>query len=243
MTARVEDLGRDGMEVSVAVRDTGIGFEPESMPKIFNAFEQADGGLDKGGTGLGMAISRRYARMLGGDLTATSVPGQGSCFTFCFRPQHGEAPTEAPTGKPREARRLAGGSKALRVMIVDDVAVNRILIRHLLKPFGFKFTEAVNGMECLQQLETALPDLILMDSLMPVMDGMEAIRRIRRSDAWRAIPVFLITASAFEENRVKAEQAGVDAFISKPIMLDVLCQAIERHVPGVQFDYEQEPAG
>ena len=238
ITATALQPGPDGVEVRVAVRDTGIGFDEASMPKIFNAFEQADGGLDKGGTGLGMAISRRYANMLGGDLTATSAVGQGSCFTFSFRPQLGAETAQAPELQLREARRLASGSRTLQVLIVDDVAVNRILLRHLLKPFGFKFSDAVNGQECLHKLETLSPDLILMDSLMPVMDGLEASRRIRRSDAWKHIPIFLITASAFEENRVKAEQAGIDAFISKPIMLDVLCRAIEQHVEGVRFDYE-----
>ena len=237
IAATAEDLGAAGVEVRVAVRDTGIGFVEQSMPKIFNAFEQADGGMDKGGTGLGMAISRKYANMLGGDLTATSAVGQGSCFTFSFRPQLGAVTSQEPAAQLREARHLASGSRTLQVLIVDDVAVNRILLRHLLKPFGFKFADAANGRECLDKLETMTPDLILMDSLMPVMDGLEASRRIRRADAWKHIPIFLITASAFEENRVKAEQAGIDAFISKPIMLDVLCRAIEQHVEGVEFEY------
>jgi signal transduction histidine kinase/ActR/RegA family two-component response regulator len=233
--AGAPEAGRQ--EIAVAVQDTGIGFDESNMPTIFNAFEQADSARDKGGTGLGMAISRRYARMMDGDLTATSRIGTGSCFTFRFRPELGLGPAPELAARPREPRRLAPGSKVPRVLIVDDVAVNRVLIRHLLKPFGFNLAEGANGMECLSRMEEAQPDLVLMDSFMPVLDGLETTRRIRQHEPWRAIPVFLITASAFEEDRLRAEQAGVEAFLSKPVMLDVLCAAIERHVPGVVFEY------
>jgi signal transduction histidine kinase/DNA-binding response OmpR family regulator len=231
------------LEITAEVHDTGIGIPERDLARIFNAFEQAEAGVNKGGTGLGMAISRKYAHLLGGDLTVDSREGEGSTFHFTFRPARADGAVLAPRREPREIRGLAQGSRVPHLLVVDDIALNRDLVRHLLEPLGFHLSEAADGKECLDRLETMRPDLILMDWVMPVMNGLEATRRIRAERAWRDIPIVMLAARALEEIAPSPEGAGVDGYLRKPVLLLDLLELVQKLVPGVRLEYAEAAAG
>jgi signal transduction histidine kinase/DNA-binding NarL/FixJ family response regulator/HAMP domain-containing protein len=243
ITVRVhgEENGQGALAITAEVNDTGIGIPERDLARIFDAFEQAEAGVNRGGTGLGMAISRKYAQLLGGDLTVVSREGEGSRFRFLFRPGRAEGCNLEPRRDLREVRGLAKGSRVPHLLIVDDLALNRDLVRNLLEPFGFQLSEAGDGQECLDQLETLRPDLILMDWVMPVMNGLEATRRIRSAPAWRDIPIIMLAARAMEEIAPTPEGAGVDGYLRTPIMLLDLLEEIQKRVPGVRLEYADQP--
>lgn len=207
--------------VRIDVQDTGIGMTPATLAKLFTAFTQADSSVTRryGGSGLGLAISRQLARLMGGDVTAVSRLGYGSTFTLTFLAQPAR-PTRAANlgpvveGPVEDAPTLSG----FRVLIVDDNAVNRRVVRLFLEPHGMILQEAENGMEALAALERERFDLVLLDIHMPVMDGRQAIRRIRESDRpWRHIPVIALTADALRSDREKYILMGMNDHIGKPI--------------------------
>ncbi|GGD15880.1 response regulator [Aquisalinus flavus] len=203
--------------VKVEVRDTGIGMDEATLDRLFKTFSQADGSTTRnfGGTGLGLAISRRLARMMGGDITAASTPAEGSVFTLTFT-----AIVEAAASDPDEtqAEPDAAANKSLRVLVVDDIAVNRQVVRVFIEPAGYNVTEAGDGAAALECLASDSFDAVLLDIHMPVMDGYETISRIRASGApWADIPVIALTADAMAGDREKLLARGMDAYVSKPI--------------------------
>ena len=223
--------------VVIEVTDTGIGIPNKDLAKIFDAFEQAEAGLKKGGTGLGMAISRKHAHLLGGDLTVSSREGEGSTFFFHFRPTRAEGTLSLPKVTRCDIIGLAPDSYVPHLLLVEDIAVNRELVRVLLEPFGFQVTEAVNGQECLDRLATIRPDLILMDWVMPVMNGLEATQRIRANDAWQDIPIVVVTARSVDEVAGMVKGCEVAGYLRKPILLLDLLLQIQALVPNVRMEY------
>ncbi|MFT3856076.1 MAG: ATP-binding protein [Aquabacterium sp.] len=200
--------------VRFEVQDSGVGIRPEDQDRIFEPFEQAgDARSRAAGTGLGLAISRQLVRLMGGELTLKSEPGSGSLFWFEVTLPIVEA---APT--PRERAPLAIGYEGARrhVLVVDDVAANREMLVALLNPLGFETTEAIDGQDALDKVAACRPDLILMDLAMPVMDGLQATRRLRESAEHKDIPVIALTANASGAHRVEALAAGANMFMSKP---------------------------
>jgi len=230
-----------GVVVVAEVSDTGIGIAAEDLTKVFDAFEQAEAGLKKGGTGLGMAISRKHAQLLGGDLTVQSHEGVGSTFFFRFHPEKGEGTLPAAKTTLAEITGLAPDSYVPHLLLVDDIALNRELVRVLLEPFGFQVSEAGNGQECLEQLSAIRPDLILMDWVMPVVNGLEATRLIRANEAWRDIPILVVSARSAEEIAPMLQGTEVSGHMRKPILLLELLSQIQTHVPGVRLAYADKP--
>jgi signal transduction histidine kinase/FixJ family two-component response regulator len=216
--------------VAVAVTDTGIGMEQATLGRLFEAFTQADGSTTRkfGGTGLGLAISRRLARLMGGDIVARSTQGRGSVFTLTFLADaaRGEPAEPAPLQQP--AKRVVQ-LRGARVLLTDDNAINRQVVRLFLQPQGAIITEATNGREALDHLASQAFDLVLLDVHMPVMDGTEAIARIRSSnDPWWDIPVVALTADAMSGDRERLIALGMSDYVSKPIDQSELLSVIGR---------------
>ena len=239
--------GGEGTErlLRFSVIDTGIGIAPEELPRLFVPFTQTESGRSaQGGTGLGLALSSQFVRLMGGELTAESQPGRGSCFTFTLTLPMVETQAE-PMSRRHEAPvvGLEPDQPACRILIVDDLPDNRAPLRALLnglnpQPPVLEFREAANGQEAVTLWEAWQPRIIFMDMRMPVMDGEEATRRLKarmatRPDAVQSIIVAL-TARAFNENREYLLASGCDEFARKPFQAEELFDILERRA-GVRF--------
>jgi len=227
--------------IRVEVVDTGIGISEGAAGRLFSEFSQADGSTTRkyGGTGLGLAITRKLARLMGGDATFTSVPGMGSTFRFTFRALAGSARNTA-SAWAQDERPSSATFHGLRLLLVDDNAINRSVARLLLAPTGVIVTEAVNGKEALDRLAEQIFDLVLLDVHMPVMDGTEAIRHIRAADtSWRDIPVIALTADAMSGDRERLLLLGMTGYVSKPIEQAALVAEIHR-VMGISGERASE---
>jgi signal transduction histidine kinase/CheY-like chemotaxis protein len=212
--------GDGDVMVAVRIRDTGIGMMPEVQQKLFQPFTQADSSIARkyGGTGLGLAISLRLAELMGGGIAVESSPGAGSTFTLTFRAKTQAMPESVVALATERVRPPPKSLHGLRVLVVDDIQVNRDVIKHFLAPHGCQINDAVNGQEALDQLAAGDFDLVLLDIHMPVMDGKEAIRHIRASGAsWRNIPVIAVTAHAMPGDREKLVAIGMTDYLAKPV--------------------------
>ena len=217
-----------GWEVAVEVRDTGIGFDAAEADRLFEAFEQHDASTTRrfGGTGLGLPICKGLADLLGGRLTVTSQPGQGTCFRLEARFAHASAVATDPAA-PFDTTQL----RPLRVLLAEDHPTNQRVVQLLLEPYGADLVIVEDGEAAVARCCGREPfDLVLMDMQMPVMDGLTATRRIR---AWEAaegrapIPVAMLTANATAEHIVMARAAGAHHHIAKPISAESLVAGIE----------------
>ena len=209
--------------VRVAVSDTGIGMTDGVRSRLFTTFTQADATITRrfGGTGLGLAITRQLAQLMGGDVAVESEAGMGSTFTLTFMADAVDdtapaAQHEPMFPAPNEATiaRLRG----IKILLVDDNAVNRQVVKLFLAQLSPGFVEAVNGQEAIDRLHDEPFDLVLLDVHMPVMDGKEAIRHIRASrETWRDLPVIALTADAMSGDREKYLALGMSDYVSKPL--------------------------
>ncbi len=225
-------------KISIDVEDTGCGITPDEIEKVFNQFEQTESGKNRGvGTGLGMPISRRYARMMGGDITLTSELGEGSIFRLEFEAEiRNKSETEVHTSPTRRVERIAPDQKSLHVLVVDDRDTNRDLLARMLSNVGFTVREAEDGFKAIEIFKDWRPDMIFMDMVMPGIDGCETMKRIRSMETGVQIPILMVSASALVEDLNKAIEAGADGFIRKPFREEELYQEIERHA-HVKFIY------
>jgi signal transduction histidine kinase/CheY-like chemotaxis protein len=199
--------------ISIAVSDTGIGIAREALSKLFDSFEQADTTITRrfGGTGLGLAISKKIAELMHGSINVTSVVGEGSVFTVAFPVTFGgklENQIEDDTD-------VTADFSGKRILIVEDVEVNRLIVTSLLEDTGAIADEAENGSIAVDMVKNNHYDLILMDMQMPVMDGLTATREIRTFNP--DVPIIAMTANAFREDAERCLEAGMNGHISKPI--------------------------
>ena len=226
--------------IAVEVQDTGIGIAPAERDKIFRPFERTlDGELAASGSGLGLAISKQYACLVGGELTFQSGDS-GSCFRFEFPVRTAELPVPKCGGALRIVR-LAPGQGEVRVLVVDDIATNRALLRETLEPLGFSVDEAGDGAQALAVVSARLPRILLMDMVMPGMGGLEATLLLRKNHDRESMVIIALTASAFEGDRQRLLSAGANAFIAKPFREQELLQLIAEQT-GLAFETEA-PAG
>ena len=238
---RVDRQGPTGPCLRVEVEDTGPGISADDQEKLFRHFEQTKTGQQAGtGTGLGLAISREFVRLMGGDITVNSHVGVGSIFVIRLPLKEGEAQAVQAKDNLRHVLWLQPGQKTCRVLIADDIEDNRQLLAQLLAPVGFEIRLATNGVEAVQEFEEWQPHLILMDFRMPVMDGHEAIHRIRGMAGGADTKIIAVTASAMDDNRQELMEIGADDFIGKPFREAELFQKIHVHV-GVEYQYAEDP--
>jgi signal transduction histidine kinase/DNA-binding NarL/FixJ family response regulator len=230
---------KDGTAViGFAVIDTGVGMAPEQFETIFQPFEQV-GELERrfGGTGLGLSISRQLVRMMNSDIKVDSVLGRGSSFSFEL-----QVPLVDVDIALRPARRRVTGyaGPVKTILIVDDVVANREMLADLLRALGFAIEEAGNGKEALEQVAMMPPDLVLMDIMMPIMDGLEATRLLRASPDHAEVPIIAISASATAEDQQESMVAGASAFMTKPIDQDSLLMQIANFL-GLVWEADTAP--
>jgi PAS domain S-box-containing protein len=242
LRVRADGGGATGPFLLVEIEDTGPGISPEEQDKLFRHFEQTKTGQQAGtGTGLGLAISREFVRLMGGDITVVSQVGKGSVFAIQLPLKVGEAQAVQTKDIPRHVLKLQPGQATRRVLIADDIEDNRQLLARLLGPVGFEIRLATNGVEVIQEFEEWRPHLILMDFRMPVMDGHEAIRRIRAMRGGKDTKIIAVTASAMDDNRQELMEIGADDFIGKPFREAELFHKIHVHL-GVEYVYAEDAA-
>ena len=233
--------------VQLRVTDTGAGIPTDKLPSIFEKFTQADGSITRkyGGTGLGLAITRRLVDMFGGEIRVESQLGKGSVFIVTL-------PCEpAPVGSPKEepmAGEVAPSAPAAltsaRLLLVEDNIVNQKVVLAILRKKGYQIDVANDGREALARLEApgANYQLVLMDVQMPVLDGLEATRTIRRDPRWEQLPIVAMTAHAMNGDRERCLQAGMDAYVSKPVQPAHLIATIEKHLSPRTAPAAPQPA-
>jgi CheY-like chemotaxis protein/nitrogen-specific signal transduction histidine kinase len=232
--AQVATIDEHTVRLRFDVEDSGVGIDARHLETIFRPFEQVgDPQRQRGGVGLGLAISLQLVRLMGGEIRVESDPGRGSRFWFDV-----EMPLARRPGAPVERPLPAGyDGPQRRVLIADDAEHNRTLLAELLRGIGFEIAEAANGAEALAQARRTTPDLILIDSVMPVMGGLDAIRQLRAQPQFERTPIISISASFLATDREKTLAAGANAFVSKPIALSELVDAIGG-LMGLTWRYE-----
>ena len=216
----------DSARLRFEVADSGIGMSTQQLGRIFQPFEQvAAVQRREGGTGLGLAISQQLVQLMGGHIDVVSEPGKGSTFSFEI-----EVPVAPAAPVPVASHETLVGyeGERKRLLVVDDVPQNRAMLLDLLQEAGFIVAAASNGLECLVLLDSFKPDLILMDVMMPVMDGNETTRQIRHMPGWGDVPILAVTASASADDERKSRDAGASGFLAKPVDHDLLLRTVGR---------------
>jgi signal transduction histidine kinase/ActR/RegA family two-component response regulator len=203
------------------VRDFGIGVAPEKLGRLFSAFEQADVSTTRkyGGTGLGLAISKHIAGLMGGQVGVSSVPGQGSTFWFTVQLQRVADDTELDSESWRESLKdqLKSSYAGTTVLVADDEPVNLEIATFLLEEVGFLVQQADDGQQALEIARTQTFDMVILDMQMPQRDGLSTSRELRKMAQYASTPIIAMTGNIFKEDRERCAEAGMSAFVPKPI--------------------------
>ena len=241
VTIRVSLMENKPHEVLLrfAVRDTGIGISPDKLGLVFDKFRQADATINRryGGSGLGLAISKQLAELMGGQIGVNSQEGRGSEFWFTVRLGKQATPMPARSAAPRSAAHellnLLAGRHA-RILVAEDNLTNQQVALSILKHLGLRADAVANGAEALKALADETYELVLMDVQMPVMDGLEATRQIRRNEAAEhkpPLPVIAMTANAMLGDRGKCLEAGMNDYLSKPVSPQMFATVLDKWLP------------
>ncbi|WP_221031771.1 7TM-DISM domain-containing protein [Actomonas aquatica] len=238
----------EGTQIRIRVSDTGIGIAPDKQAEVFQPFVQADGSISRnyGGTGLGLAISQQLVRLHGSQLTLESEHGRGSTFAFTLPVAQGQVPAAAVavspppllivgrgeaapsiSTSPFSVEAAAGAEESALILVVDDEPLNIELLRSQLQRERYRVVSAMDGIQALEVLETERPDLVLLDLMMPRMDGYETCQRIRESHTSAELPVIILTAKGQMEDLVRGLRAGANDYLSKPFYREELLARIK----------------
>ncbi|MBD2690282.1 MASE1 domain-containing protein [Anabaena catenula] len=229
----------DVFSLHFCLRDTGVGIASAELPKLFDAFIQAQAGREmQEGTGLGLAISRKFVLLMGGDITVESELGKGTTFQFYIQAKLGQETISNSTEGRQRVLALAPGQPTYKILTVDDKPINRQLLFKLLSPLGFEIKEASNGQEAITIWDAWEPHLIWMDMRMPVMDGYEATKYIKSTTKGNATAVIALTASVLEEEKAIVLSAGCDDFLRKPFAEHTIFDALAKHL-GVKYIFAE----
>ncbi|WP_412480866.1 ATP-binding protein [Azonexus sp. IMCC34839] len=226
----------DSVRLEFSVSDTGIGIPADKVSLLFQPFSQVDASTTRrfGGTGLGLSIVRNMAELMGGEAGVESREGEGSRFWFTVTVLADHSPLELPpSAEPAKAAdQTTKKNTQLRILVVDDEPLNMMVVSAMLKKMGHVVETAVNGEEAVQKVcEAALPDLVLMDCHMPVLDGYQATQRIRDHERLHGSPpvaIVALTADAFAENRERCLAVGMNDFLKKPVNVGELSGILKR---------------
>ena len=214
----------------IAVKDTGIGIEPERLSHIFDKFTQSDSSITRkyGGTGLGLSIAKELAQLLGGDIKVVSTVGEGSCFTVTAEVQARSLPENSQSEFDQDAKGIKSVPEGLRVLLAEDNAINAVVAQALLEQLKCNVEHVDNGLKAVSRVEEGGIDVVFMDVHMPVMDGIEATRRIRKMNEDNAkVPIIGLTAEAFKERHTLFKEAGMDSIVTKPVTLEALRESLQ----------------
>ena len=236
LTIREEKNGKEGILVYFAVRDTGVGIAEEDQERVFRSFEQASGRnpAKQQGTGLGLSISSRLVQMMGSSIRLDSEPGEGSTFSFQISLEPGK-------NKETDVVKEEISFEGCRVLVVEDNEINVEIAKYLLEERGFQVECVFDGAQAVERIQTTAPgtyDLILMDIMMPVMDGLAATRAIRameREDC-HTIPIIAMSANAFDDDLKKSVECGMNGHLSKPVEVDKLYRTLNEILRGRSRD-------
>jgi len=225
-------------KIRFQIEDSGTGIADSDLDKIFMPFQQV-GELNyrAEGTGLGLAITKKLVNMMGGELQVESLLGHGSRFWLEL-----DCPDVSEWVKSKEKIKqsviIGFEGQSRKILVVDDKWENRSVLVNLLTPLGFEVLEANDGQACLSRAQESYPDLILIDLVMPVMDGFEATHKLRKISLFKKIPIIAVSASAFDLDQQKSWDAGCNEFMSKPICVEELLEKLKSHL-GLRWIYEQ----
>ena len=222
--------------ITVAVQDTGVGISDDRLSKIFDTFTQADASITRrfGGTGLGLSISRKLVEAMGGTLIAKSTEGIGSLFSLNIPIETAAEPILRAPSEIKVTSFNSADANNTRILVAEDNRTNRLLLKKMLSPFGFKIEFAENGAIAVDFYTQCPPDLVLMDVSMPVMDGLEAAQCIRAMEVTNTlphIPIVALTANAFAEDKRRCLEAGMDGHLTKPFRKADLLKMISHYLP------------
>jgi signal transduction histidine kinase len=228
VSIRVTEQQVDDNQISMLfeVVDTGVGIEPQKLESIFESFTQADSSISRnfGGTGLGLSISRHLLEMMGSKLKVYSTPGQGSCFYFTLCFALGESASETIQQSPDVL-----GQRPVKALLVEDIKVNQLVAKKLLSQIGCEVSVANNGREAFEMFTENSFDIVFMDIQMPVMDGLEATRKIREHFPERSTPIVALTANVMPEDIKTCRDAGMVDTVIKPTRRDDLVAIIRKY--------------
>lgn len=250
LVVKAEKKDSDSIILNVSVRDTGSGIKPEDIDRLFDSFAQVD--IEKNhfkeGTGLGLPISKQIIELMGGTVNVVSEYGKGSEFSFSI-PQHvvDSTPANMVTYKRRSTNPMDFVAPNARILLVEDNEINVKVAKGLFEPLKFKMDVAENGLASLKKVAENRYDLVFMDHLMPVMDGMEATGRIRtfnsEDDYYKKLPIIALTANATTGAKAKLVEAGMNDFVSKPISVNDVCAILRKWLPENLIEDIDVPEG
>jgi len=228
----------------IEVIDTGIGIEPQDMERIFVPFERGSAGrrVSEAGTGLGLTITHLLTELMGGQLTLSSTPGEGSCFTVrLYLPEMAPDASWVPPGAAATLHTVIGYLPPRRtLLVVDDQPLQRQLLAGLLLPLGFEIREAASGRECLEIVEQSPPDLVLLDISMDDLDGWQTAALLRARWDAQQLPVVFVSANLFDNDPPRLADARCQGFVAKPVTESELLQVLER-VLRLEWVHDNRP--